>query len=387
MGAPTPPIIQTAFASDAGSSYITNPIPLSTSAAGAASYDSGFPPATMEAISSGGTPPFGQDMNGILFAITSHIVALESGQPYTYNSTIAGAISGYAVGTVLGTTDGTGLWINTSAGNTTNPDTGGAGWQSLAAVGIVSVGGLTNANITLTAAQAAKPIIKFSGTLTGNLQVFFPALQQEWLIINATAGSYTLTATTASGTGVAILQGGAAEPTGIYCDGTNIYASFTPSAAIPSAVGPVANTLALRDNVGRIFATYFYHNSSATENPAIGSIAVMNNSADGYVRWASLAYAASKIFGTYTQVSNGFYAMPNGFIIQYGVVTSLSPGAHSVSFNETFPNAVFQVQITPTTTGSGAQAQSVASAQSTTGFTLNAGATVSQSFNWLAIGY
>ena len=56
MGAPTPPLIQEAFASSAGGSYITNPIPLTTGSAGAASYALGFPPTTMEATDTTPSP-------------------------------------------------------------------------------------------------------------------------------------------------------------------------------------------------------------------------------------------------------------------------------------------------------------------------------------------
>ena len=37
---------------------------------GAASYNDGFPPLTRTPVAAGGVPPFGEDMNGILYAMS-----------------------------------------------------------------------------------------------------------------------------------------------------------------------------------------------------------------------------------------------------------------------------------------------------------------------------
>jgi hypothetical protein len=98
---------------------------------GAASLQDGFPPNTMRQVAAGGIWPFGQDMNGILYAISSNIVALTGGQFYTYSAAWAAANAGYAVGAVIQQISNPfGFWVNLSSGNTTNPDTGGAGWSA-----------------------------------------------------------------------------------------------------------------------------------------------------------------------------------------------------------------------------------------------------------------
>jgi hypothetical protein len=56
----------------------------------------------------------------------------------------------------------------------------------------------------------------------GNVQVVFPTWQSKWVLINQTTGPYTLTAKTASGTGVIVPQSGASAPTQVYGDGANI---------------------------------------------------------------------------------------------------------------------------------------------------------------------
>jgi hypothetical protein len=83
----------------------------------------------MTPIVTGGGDPYGQDMNGILYAITANLSALTGGQLYQYNVTWATANSGYALGAVLQqAANPVGMWVNLLSGNTANPDTGGANW-------------------------------------------------------------------------------------------------------------------------------------------------------------------------------------------------------------------------------------------------------------------
>ncbi len=229
-GSPAPPLIQEAFGTGAGSSYITNPIPVASQIgvkAGAASYTDGFPPLTMTPASSGGVNPFGQDMNGILYAATANIAALTGGQQYQFSSTYATANGGYALGAILAMASGGGYWINQVAGNSNNPDTtapASSGWAPLSVYGATTLSGLASANVTLTGPQAAAPQIFLSGTLTANIQIIFPAWVRGWTVTNSTTGAYTVTCTTASGTGVAITQGATVQ---IFGTGTNIVAGAT----------------------------------------------------------------------------------------------------------------------------------------------------------------
>lgn len=141
-GQPTPPVLLEAFALNAPvctpaapvAGGKTSPFPVPSQAGtvnGAASLNDGFPPLTMTDPTSGGVAPFGCDANGILYLLSSHIAALNAGQRYTYNAALSAAMGGYALGAVLQqTADPTAFWINMTAGNTSNPDTGGAGWMS-----------------------------------------------------------------------------------------------------------------------------------------------------------------------------------------------------------------------------------------------------------------
>lgn len=296
MPQPTPPLIQEAFAADADPSYIQFPIPLTTPDAGRASFELGFPPRTMTEIFAGGTPPYGQDMNGILFMVTSHIAALQAGQPYLYDSTLSTAMGGYAVGSVLGMSDGTGLWINTQAANTTDPDGGSAaGWMPMFSHGFTTLTGLTGGVRVLTPAEYRRGVIVLAGTLAGNLQIVVPSGtigQRSWLIVNTTTGAFTTTVKTAGGTGVGVPQGGFSGPVEVYGDGTNVYPAVAP-VNLPIDQNPTGGTIAQRTNAGYLFATYFNQNSPL-ENFTPSAVFAEAGS-DGYHRKISLANFAANI--------------------------------------------------------------------------------------------
>jgi hypothetical protein len=295
-GQPTPPLVVEAFAKNAGAPYIQFPIPVTTATPGRASFDQGFPALTMTEVFVGGKPPFGQDMNGILFTITAHVAAANAGQPYLYNSTLSTAMGGYAKGCVVGMSDGTGLWLNTVAGNTTDPDSGGAAnWMPLYAYGLATLAGLTGGVVTVAASDYRRGIIVLSGVLTSNLQVVMPTGvpigQRTWLIVNTCSGAFTVTVKTLAGTGVAIPAGGFAAPTEVYGDGVNIYPTVAPI-TIPTDINPTPNTIALRTNAGYLFATYFNSSNGVESFSATG---VYASAGDGYHRLMSLTQLASQM--------------------------------------------------------------------------------------------
>lgn len=119
------------WANSAGTSYIRS-IPTSSQTGvtpGAASLQDGFPPLTFTPISAGGIPPFGQDMNGILNQVTAWLRWLQAGGAVGYDSNFQTAIGGYPSGAIVGSTKIPGLlWRSIVDNNTSNPDSGGAGW-------------------------------------------------------------------------------------------------------------------------------------------------------------------------------------------------------------------------------------------------------------------
>lgn len=140
-----PSKFQIPWANSAGGAYV-RPIPTASQIgiqAGAASLTDGFPPATMTPVASGGVPPFGQDMNGILKQLTQWVQWYQAGGPIGYDGTYSASIGGYPKGTILASATFGYQWLNTVDANTTDPDTGGAGWVSInlvtAATGIYNV--------------------------------------------------------------------------------------------------------------------------------------------------------------------------------------------------------------------------------------------------------
>lgn len=176
-----------AWAASAGPSYI-RAIPLGSQIGitnGAASLTDGFPPLNFLPVGSGGVPPFGQDMNGILKQITQWSQRQNAGSLVQYDSGFSAAIGGYPFGSLLaGTTAGV-VWLSTVDDNTSNPDTGGANWTNIGAqVSSILVGADTGSANVVTANVVPAPsgyadgqifvILKSAfannGAMTGNIQ-------------------------------------------------------------------------------------------------------------------------------------------------------------------------------------------------------------------------
>lgn len=318
----TPPLIPTPFAVDAADPADRVDIPDVDAADGHASYELGFPPVTMLPVLAGGTPPFGQDVNGILYVLSWHAQARQAGQlpfwgadieasiggyakgalvisddgtqvrfngtadnsadptdaasgwsPFplfsgklpVFSAGTALSIGGYAKGTLLSITDGSGVWFNTLANNSTEPSVSGSGWLPLVAEQLIgklpvfsasssltmggypigtilstgggtgiwfntiagntasptsgtssgwiplfssaqtNIGGLTGGTLTLSTAQAFNALLRLNGTLTSNLSVVVPDYTYRQLrVVNGCAGAFTVTVKTALGAGVVI---------------------------------------------------------------------------------------------------------------------------------------------------------------------------------------
>lgn len=286
MPAPTvPPVIPIPFATN--NPTLRTDIPDTTTDPGQASWDQGFPADTMQPVVAGGVPPFGQNFNGLEFALSSHDYYIQAGATFPFQAAVAAAIGGYGVGAIIGSaTDATIIWVNTLANNTTNPDAtdgSAAGWASLFSYGFATPAAVTGAGtVTLSNSDASRRFIVLTGTLGGNQLVQLPqGMLQSWLIINNTTGAFTLTLkTTAGGSGVAVPQGGFSNPLGVYSDGTNIYPTVAPlGVPISQASDPL--TLVERTNTGAI-AVGSINSAIGVDNATI--VNVYTDSGDGNIR-------------------------------------------------------------------------------------------------------
>lgn len=206
-------------------------IPTTPTGDNSASYNSGFPPITMLLKAAGGLPPKGQDMNQILYELSSLARWTSAGALNVFDSTFGTAISGYPKGAVLSNSTFTGCWLNTLDANTTNPEnTNGTltGWVPAFTYGTTDVTGLAAASVTLTALQAANERITLAGVLTANINLIFPAWRKEWVVVNNCTGAFTVTCKTPSGTGITVPTGATIR---IIGDGTNIISNESPLVA------------------------------------------------------------------------------------------------------------------------------------------------------------
>ena len=118
----------------------------------------------------------------------------------------------------------TGANANTWGTNTNNNlevlDAFAAGYLSKSVAGSSNIT-LTTANASDTA-ESSNKVIELTGALTGDIVVFIPAVESEYLFFNNTTGSQTLTiaATGHTANGTVITQGAYSR---VYCDGASNY--------------------------------------------------------------------------------------------------------------------------------------------------------------------
>ena len=111
-------------------------------------------------------------------------------------------------------------WGNNTNTNLQTVDAFTAGFLSKSIAG--------SSNVTLTTnnadptAESSNKVIDLNGTLTGNVHVFIPAVENNYVIYNNTSGSFTVTiaATGHAANGVEITQGSYSY---LYCDGASNY--------------------------------------------------------------------------------------------------------------------------------------------------------------------
>ena len=146
------------------------------------------------------------------------------------------------------TGENAGTWRDKTNTNLQVLDAFAAGYLTKSVAGSSDVT-LTTANASATS-EASNKVIELTGTLTGNITVFIPAKENNYIFFNNTSGSHTLTiaATGHTANGVAITQGGHAE---VYCDGSadfNVVNVFSSMGTISAKVLNMTGNIAVTDN-------------------------------------------------------------------------------------------------------------------------------------------
>ncbi len=164
-------------------------------------------------------------VNGVIQNIANGTLALTDNTTNYTEMTTAGVVSVNTSGFTAGRTALQSVTTSSGAISGIN-DVRAFLFSSGVSSGYISISVAGSSNVTLTANQARANIINLTGALTGDINIIFPAIAGLWTIQNSTTGAHTITAKTASGTGVLITQGTSQV---IYGDGTNIYSTSSPT--------------------------------------------------------------------------------------------------------------------------------------------------------------
>ncbi|EPF2607007.1 gp53-like domain-containing protein, partial [Yersinia enterocolitica] len=291
----------------------------------------------------GGLPPKGQDMNQILYELSSLARWTSAGALNVFDSTFSASISGYPKGAVLSNSTFTGCWLNTTDANTVNPEnTDGSltGWVPAFTYGTTAVTGLAATNVTLTALQAANERITLTGVLTANINLIFPAWRKEWAVVNNCTGAFSVTCKTPSGTGVSVASGGSVR---IIGDGTNITSNESP--LITGALQKSANLSDLA-NI-----------ATALSNLGIGAAGLLGVATNAQMAAGTstsllpTVAAVMSLFSKRTFTTNDYIRIPDvpgGLIIQWcgGVTTTTGDSSQVVTFPIPFPNLLCHLAVT-----------------------------------------
>ncbi len=144
-----------------------------------------------------------------------------------------------------------GAAVNWAAG-TRKVRCGWPAWLALDDSLSLSVAG--SADVTLTQQQMRKKFLKFTGVLTGNINVIVDDTKWDWIVDNSTTGDFTLTLKVSGQTGIVVQQG---TKSTMFCDGTDVRTAlgglqtlFVPASAMLSRVtnGPSSGVVETATN-------------------------------------------------------------------------------------------------------------------------------------------
>ena len=94
-----------------------------------ATFEGGFPRATMIPKTDGGLPPKGQDMNGILYALSVNQKYNQQGGRFKFDPVVVSLDGGYSQGAIIQSNNNRTAYINNVEGNINNPNDDMTGWS------------------------------------------------------------------------------------------------------------------------------------------------------------------------------------------------------------------------------------------------------------------
>jgi hypothetical protein len=168
---------------------------------------------------------------------------------------------------------------------------------------------LTNANVTLTQANTQNACIKLTGTLTGNVTIYFPAsVSGYYLVNNATTGSFTVTLAYTGGAGPTLAtRQGVFNFVWVDASAGGVYAASNAQIVAGSGISVTGNTVSVN---WPLSTTYGGTGTSTYTNGQL----LIGNSASGSLVPATLTA------GSGVSITNG-----NGSITIASTTTSFDP--------------------------------------------------------------
>lgn len=348
------------WAENAGGSYIGS-IPTTSQIGitdGAASLNDGFPPLCFVSPDSGGVPPLGRDFNGVLKWITLCLQWQQAGGPQVYSSSFSSAIGGYPENSIVAsaTTSGT-IYISTADDNTTNPDTGGAGWQTLATlnnlVNIVYVGADTGTINVMAIAPDPSPsayedgqvfeVTPKYGNTTTNPTINVSGLGAK--VIGHPNGS-ALVAGEIPANAKVLMAYDATLGMMVLLSPTLAYlaAKYLPLAG-GTMTGPLILTGAPTADLEASTKKYVDDLGADVSAALAGYLPLLGGTMTGPLTLSgaptAALHAATKAYaeGTWAKAAAGYQVFPSGLIIQWVTGSTMTPLEYSqtVTFPITFP--------------------------------------------------
>lgn len=111
-------------------------------------WNEGAPLITMTKIDDGGKAPKGQDVNGVLNALSEHVIYGQNGNRYTWSQDVVDEFGGYALGAIIQSNDTTKEFRSLVANNTVNPNNGlGGVWEVYSGQGSIPTATSTTAGV------------------------------------------------------------------------------------------------------------------------------------------------------------------------------------------------------------------------------------------------
>jgi hypothetical protein len=182
------------------------------------------------------------------------------------------------------------------------------------------VKGVTTGSYTLTSSEATNTIQTYTGTLTGNVTIVYPPVVNLYVIQNSTtAGGYSFTVGTGTGTSVVIPSG---QQVTLACDGTNFFnANTTQAGSITTLSLADGNVGAPSLNFGNETTTGVYRAGAGQFNTSVLGVLRSTLSATGLAIVGGVSGTTGTFSGAVSGTTGAFSGAVTGASYAGGTVT------------------------------------------------------------------